>query len=166
MFLRLCNARCFSLGASSTAKGLLLPLNGSVWSLGLGAMMVAVGQGLNVAVFYRLGKVGVFYGNKLGYSIPWSRKFPFSCLKHPQYVGALLSIWGFFLVMRFPHNDWYMLPALETVYYTVGGALRALMCRFLLCFSGLRIWTRVLRTDFANEADAPAGLCYQTVTNL
>ena len=40
--------------------------------------------------------------------------------KHPQYTGALLSIWGFFLVMRFPHDDWYILPALETVYYVLG----------------------------------------------
>jgi methylene-fatty-acyl-phospholipid synthase len=88
--------------------------------LGLGATMVAAGQGLNLAVFYRLGKIGVFYGNKLGYRIPWSRKFPFSCLKHPQYIGALLSIWGFFLAIRFPHDDWYWLPALETIYYSLG----------------------------------------------
>lgn len=102
------------------ADGSLQPVNGSGWSLGLGATMIAAGQSLNLAVFYRLGKIGVFYGNKFGYRIPWSRKFPFSCLKHPQYVGALLSIWGFFLVMRFPHDDWYILPALETVYYALG----------------------------------------------
>jgi len=81
---------------------------------------MAAGQALNVSVFHRLGKIGVFYGNKLGYRIPWSRKFPFSCLKHPQYVGALLTIWGFFLVMRFPYDDWYLLPVLETVYYGFG----------------------------------------------
>ena len=106
---------CFIYG-----HGSLLPANGNALWLGLGAMMVAAGQGLNVAVFHRLGKIGVFYGNKFGYRIPWSRKFPFSCLKHPQYLGALLSIWGFFLVMRFPHDDWYILPALETVYYALG----------------------------------------------
>jgi hypothetical protein len=75
---------------------------------------------LNMSVFYRLGKVGVFYGRQLGYEIPWCRAFPFSLLRHPQYVGTLLSIWGFFLVMRFPHNDWYLLPTLETVYYVLG----------------------------------------------
>ena len=96
------------------------PLSGSVWSLGLGGALLVVGQLLNVSVFYRLGKVGVFYGNKLGYEIPWCRKFPFSLLKHPQYVGTMLTIWGFFLVMRFPHDDWYLLPALETVYYVLG----------------------------------------------
>jgi hypothetical protein len=26
-------------------------------------------------VLYRLGKVGVFYGNKFGYAIPWCRAF-------------------------------------------------------------------------------------------
>jgi phosphatidyl-N-methylethanolamine N-methyltransferase len=62
----------------------------------------------------------VFYGDKFGYEVCWCRKFPFSLLKHPQYVGALLSIWGFFLAMRFPHEDWYILPALETVYYSLG----------------------------------------------
>jgi len=39
--------------------------------------------------------------------------------KHPQYAGTLLSIWGFFLVVRFPHDDWYLLPILETGYYTL-----------------------------------------------
>jgi len=78
------------------------------------------GQILNISVFYRLGKVGVFYGNKFGYPTSWVRKFPFSCLRHPQYIGALLSIWGFFLVMRSPQDDWYILPALETLYYVLG----------------------------------------------
>ena len=41
----------------------------------------------------------------------------------PQYVGTVLSIWGFFLVMRFPHDDWLVLPVLETIYYTLGARL-------------------------------------------
>jgi methylene-fatty-acyl-phospholipid synthase len=83
--------------------GCLLPLSGvGFW---LGVALIVVGQILNLSVFYRLGKIGVFYGNKLGYKVPWCRRFPFSFLAHPQYVGALLSIWGFFLVMRFPHGD-------------------------------------------------------------
>jgi methylene-fatty-acyl-phospholipid synthase len=64
--------------------------------------------------------VGVFYGAKFGYVVPWCRAFPFSLLTHPQYVGTLLSIWGFFLALRFPHDDWYLLPTLQTVYYVVG----------------------------------------------
>jgi methylene-fatty-acyl-phospholipid synthase len=101
--------------------------NGSLWppssdplSLTLGAALLIGGQILNISVCYRLGKVGVFYGNKFGYPTRWVRKFPFSCLRHPQYIGALLSIWGFFLVMRFPQDDWYILPALETLYYVLG----------------------------------------------
>jgi len=102
------------------SQGVLWPLSGSAWSLGLGGTLVVVGQILNVSVLYRLGKVGVFYGNKLGYETPWCRTFPFSLLKHPQYVGTVLSIWGFFLIMRFPHDDWYLLPTVETVYYALG----------------------------------------------
>jgi hypothetical protein len=100
--------------------GSLWPLSSGVWSLGLGGVLLVVGQMLNMSVFYQLGKIGVFYGNKLGYAIPWCQAFPFSLLKHPQYVGTLLSIWGFFLIMRFPYDDWYMLPTVETVYYILG----------------------------------------------
>ena len=100
--------------------GSLWPLSAGVWALGLGGALLVVGQILNVSVFYRLGKVGVFYGNKLGYEIPRCHAFPFSVLAHPQYVGTLLSIWGFFLIMRFPHDDWYLLPTVETVYYVLG----------------------------------------------
>jgi hypothetical protein len=35
----------------------------------------------------------------------------------------VLSIWGFFLLMRFPHGDWYVIPALESVYYLAGAYL-------------------------------------------
>jgi methylene-fatty-acyl-phospholipid synthase len=102
------------------SAGSLRPWHGGLGVLGLGGAMIIAGQILNISVFYRLGKVGVFYGNKFGYELPWCRAFPFSWLKHPQYVGTVLSIWGFFLVMRFPHDDWYLLPSLETVYYALG----------------------------------------------
>lgn len=48
-------AWCFIYG-----DGALLPLSGSALSLSLGAVLIVVGQMLNVSVFYRLGKVGVF----------------------------------------------------------------------------------------------------------
>lgn len=103
------------------ADGLPSPFgSGDVSSLVAGGVLIMVGQTLNFGAFYRLGKVGIFYGNKLGHEVPWCEEFPFSFLKHPQYVGTLLSIWGFFLVMRFPHDDWYILPVLETVYYLAG----------------------------------------------
>jgi phosphatidyl-N-methylethanolamine N-methyltransferase len=104
--------------------------NGSLWPpsadgpwLILGATLIAGGQLLNWSVFQRLGTVGVFYGDRFGYDLPWCTAFPFSLLEHPQYVGAVLSIWGFFLIERFPHGDWYALPALETIYYVVGSRL-------------------------------------------
>lgn len=94
------------------------PDHGPAASL-LGASLIGVGQLFNVSVFWRLGNVGVFYGERLGYTVPWNRDFPFSLLDHPQYVGTLLSIWGLFLLMRFPHEDWYALPAVETILYAL-----------------------------------------------
>jgi methylene-fatty-acyl-phospholipid synthase len=94
-----------------------------VVALGVGGALILIGQTLNLCVFYRLGVVGVFYGDRLGYEVPRCRDFPFSVLAHPQYVGTVLSIWGFFLALRFPHDDWIVLPALETLYYAVGAAL-------------------------------------------
>jgi hypothetical protein len=100
-------------------EGSLAPSEHGLAVLG-GGILILAGQMLNVSVFYRLGAVGVFYGDRLGYEVPWCRDFPFSVLSHPQYVGTVLSIWGFFLAMRFPHDDWLLLPALETAYYVVG----------------------------------------------
>ena len=101
---------------------LIPPGEDGVW-LGLGGVLIAIGQLLNLGVFVQLGKIGVFYGNKLGYQVPWCQGFPFSVLRHPQYVGTVLSIWGFFMTTRFPHDDWFILPVLQTGYYAVGAYL-------------------------------------------
>jgi methylene-fatty-acyl-phospholipid synthase len=103
--------------------GTLAPQSADGWPHAVGSILVAVGLALNAAVFYRLGVVGVFYGSRLGHDVPWCDEFPFSHFRHPQYVGAVLSIWGFFLVMRFPAPDWMLLPLLETAYYTAGARL-------------------------------------------
>jgi len=103
-------------------EGSLLPAASGVATM-LGLVLVGTGQTLNLSVFHRLGKTGVFYGNRFGYAVPWCNRFPFSVLRHPQYVGTLLSIWGFFLVMRFPYHDWVVLPLLETAYYTAGSCV-------------------------------------------
>jgi len=86
----------------------------------VGTALLLVGQTLNWSVFYRLGAVGVFYGDRLGHDVPRCEEFPFSLIRHPQYVGTVLSIWGFFIATRFPHDDWILLPTLETAYYVVG----------------------------------------------
>lgn len=103
--------------------GSLMPANREAAALAAGGLLLALGQALNASVFYRLGAAGVFFGGRLGHAVPWCRAFPFSALSHPQYVGAILSIWGLFLVMRFPHDDWRLLPTLETLYYAIGMAL-------------------------------------------
>src|SRR5262250_1974591 len=105
------------------ADGWPVPASGVV--LTLGGVLMAAGQILSTLVFYRLGPVGIFFGDRLGYDVPWCRAFPFSLLAHPQYVGAVMTIWGFFLITRFPHDDWIMLPALETAYYVLGASLEA-----------------------------------------
>jgi phosphatidyl-N-methylethanolamine N-methyltransferase len=87
--------------------------------------LAAVGQVLNWGVFYRLRFAGVFFGDRLGHEIPWSRAFPFSLVAHPQYVGTVLTIWGLFLAVRYPHPDWYVLPLLETVLYAAGARLES-----------------------------------------
>lgn len=88
-----------------------------------GGITIAVGQVLNVAVFRRLGRIGVFYGNRLGHDVAWQDGFPFSLVRHPQYVGTVMSIWGLFLAWRYPAPDWYALPLLESAYYLAGALL-------------------------------------------
>jgi methylene-fatty-acyl-phospholipid synthase len=93
----------------------------AVVAIGIAALVV--GQTLSTSVFLRLGRVGVFYGAEFGRDVPRTQAFPFSLCAHPQYVGAVLSIWGLFLIVRFPIEDWWVLPALETGYYTIGAKL-------------------------------------------
>jgi phosphatidyl-N-methylethanolamine N-methyltransferase len=109
---------CYAAGG-----GRLWPPTGSSPAFMLGLGLIIVGQILNAGVFYQLGKRGVFYGTKFGHALPWCRGFPFSLLAHPQYVGTAMSIWGFFLIMRFPHSDWLAIPTLETLYYFLGSRL-------------------------------------------
>jgi methylene-fatty-acyl-phospholipid synthase len=95
---------------------LVLPLAGT---------LIAVGQVLVLATFHRLGRIGVFFGDRFGYQLGRCREFPFSLLAHPQYVGTVLTIWGLFLALRFPHDDWYALPLIETLYYAAATRLES-----------------------------------------
>lgn len=90
------------------------------WTWVLGAGLIVFGQLLNLSVFRRLGTTGVFYGSRFGVAVPWCDAFPFSWFTHPQYTGVVLSIWGVFLLLRFPAADWIALPLLETAFYGVG----------------------------------------------
>lgn len=103
--------------------GTLWPQTRDAKVIAAGALLIGMGQALNVSVFRRLGRVGVFYGNKFGHAVAWCRTFPFTWFEHPQYVGTVLAIWGFFLMMRCPSPDWIVLPLLESVYYAAGARL-------------------------------------------
>jgi methylene-fatty-acyl-phospholipid synthase len=116
-------AAVFAAWCAVHAGGSLRPTCDVPVVLALASGAIVVGQTLSLAVFYRLGRTGAFFGDRLGYQVPWCDAFPFSLLAHPQYVGAVLTIWGVFVVMRFPGDDWYLLPAVETVLYAVGAAL-------------------------------------------
>lgn len=54
----------------------------------------AAGQSLNAGIFNAIGHAGVYYGFKLGHQIPWVDGFPFNVVSHPQYVGAVMSVWA------------------------------------------------------------------------
>ncbi|EFN59374.1 hypothetical protein CHLNCDRAFT_137846 [Chlorella variabilis] len=62
------------------------------WPLGIA--LFAFGQWLNVGIFQAIGHPGVYYGFKLGHTIPWASGFPFNVVSHPQYVGSVASILG------------------------------------------------------------------------
>jgi phosphatidyl-N-methylethanolamine N-methyltransferase len=91
--------------------------------IAVSVVLFVAGQSLVMIGFYRLGRVAVFFGDRLGYDAPWCSAFPFSVLPHPQYLGAVVSSWAFFAVMRYPHADWYVIPLIETIYYVAGATL-------------------------------------------
>lgn len=57
---------------------------------------IITGQFLNLRVYQLLGTTGVYYGSRFGAAprVPWVTAFPFSVVKHPQYVGAILTLLG------------------------------------------------------------------------
>jgi len=66
----------------------------------LSALYVAAGQTLNVAMYTSIGDAGVYYGFKLGATVPWCTGFPFNVqLRHPQYVGVVLTFWAMAFVL-------------------------------------------------------------------
>ncbi|ORE86401.1 hypothetical protein ATO7_13928 [Oceanococcus atlanticus] len=85
-----------------------------------GIVLILVGQMLNLMTFWRLGRVGIFYGVRFGHEVAWCRQFPFSVFRNPQYLGTVLSIWGLFIAVRFEQPDWLLIPLLQTLYYALG----------------------------------------------
>ena len=63
-----------------------------------------VGQLFNLAVYYKLGNKGVYYGRELGVkNLPIVNTFPYNVLPyHPQYIGSLLSMISFMMTFYSP----------------------------------------------------------------
>ena len=71
-----------------------------VWCWCVFAGYLAVGQTLNAAMYAAIGNDGVYYGFKLGRPVAWCTDFPFNVrLRHPQYVGVVLTILGAVMVL-------------------------------------------------------------------
>jgi len=52
------------------------------------------GQALNIGIYKAIGHPGVYYGFKLGHTVPWVDGFPFNVVSHPQYVGSVMTVWA------------------------------------------------------------------------
>mgnify|MGYP002629642770 FL=1 len=59
-----------------------------------GVGLMVVGQVLNAGIYRAIGHKGVYYGFKLGHTIPWVDGFPFTVVRHPQYVGSVATVVG------------------------------------------------------------------------
>ena len=105
--------------------GRVFPVTAGPLEITVGALLLAFGQLLSLAAFHRLGRIGVFYGGQFGWPVKWQHGFPFSWFQHPQYVGAVASMWGTMLILRYPAPDWVVVPAIVTVYYWLGSRLES-----------------------------------------
>jgi hypothetical protein len=83
------------LGGSGRAALLAAIMAAPLWCWLTCVLLVALGQVLNVAMYSAIGNAGVYYGFKLGRTVPWAYGFPFNVgLRHPQYVGVVLTLLG------------------------------------------------------------------------
>lgn len=91
------------------------------WLLALA--LVGYGQSLNAGIFSAIGHAGVYYGFKLGSKVPWVTGWPFDTVKHPQYVGSVLTVWGMAALVagQAPLAPLLQLAAYWTALYVVTG---------------------------------------------
>jgi len=91
------------LGSSGLQAAFQACKDAPVWCWSVLGLYVLLGQTLNFAMYAAIGNDGVYYGFKLGRTIPWCFGFPFNVgLRHPQYVGVVLTLWGGLLVLLSP----------------------------------------------------------------
>eukprot|EP00667_Euglena_gracilis_P020479 EG_transcript_22198 len=72
-----------------TATGVL-----DAYAIFTALQLLLIGQALNWSVYFTIGKAGVYYGCRLGAKVPWVSGPPFTLCRHPQYIGAMLSLLG------------------------------------------------------------------------
>lgn len=83
------------IGIDAVGGVISVALSAPAWCYGLFVLYVAIGQTLNMAMYAAIGNDGVYYGFRLGREVPWCSGFPFNVgLRHPQYVGVVLTIYG------------------------------------------------------------------------
>lgn len=83
------------LGGDGAAAAVSTVAAAPTWAWALCGVYIFAGQALNMSLYAAIGNAGVYYGWKLGRPVPWCTGFPFNVgLRHPQYVGVVLTILG------------------------------------------------------------------------
>jgi len=74
--------------------------NLTTYQVGTAIQFIAIGQLFNIAIYQAIGKAGVYYGTRLGKSIPWVSGFPFNVISHPQYCGVVMTVFGLVVLLH------------------------------------------------------------------
>lgn len=97
------------------------------WCWAVFAGLLAAGQALNAATYNAIGNAGVYYGFKLGRTVPWCHGFPFNTgLRHPQYLGVVLTLFGALPVVVTRELTQLGLPHLVLVWGSMYGVMSAM----------------------------------------
>ena len=95
--------------------------NMTLFQFVVGSIFSLVGQFLNVSTYLAIGKVGVYYGYKFGFHVPWCNGFPFNVItSHPQYLGSTLTSYGLIFMTMTEHHSkegWLMLGHMQALQY-------------------------------------------------
>lgn len=108
--------------ASLRPSGLCLDLSAISLPQWLAFLLLACyGQSLNVGIFQAIGHDGVYYGFKLGKTIPWVNGWPFDTVSHPQYVGSVMTVWALVALVwgQAPHAALAIMAGFWTLVYVV-----------------------------------------------
>ena len=85
--------------------------------LGVGLLLILIGQMLNYATFQALGAKGVYYGYEFGYPVARVSCFPYNLnISDPQYWGVISCIFGIYLAVGASN---FLFPVLELFWYLV-----------------------------------------------